>query len=78
MFGENFPQRVKELLSSVPMNALEKGLMEKYLQDFDNISENVTKLAKIMLKNYGEDSKTAKKELEKVIALFEKHEFWST
>jgi len=37
MYGDSMPFKVKQLLQDVEMNALEIGLLDKYLNNFDNI-----------------------------------------
>ena len=51
MYQENFPTVIKEMLSDVPMNQLEAGLLDAHLKNFNNIQVNVTTLlAKLMAK----------------------------
>jgi len=70
------------MLSDVAMNPLEAGLLDNHLKNFNNIQQNVTVLlTKLLAKNQGPnpDKRTrAQKAIEKTLALFEKHEFWST
>jgi len=79
MYGARFPQIVKGLFEKVELNMLESMLLEKYLtSDFESLPANLTKLASTILKNKENDmTRRAKKDLEKVLALFDKHEFWS-
>ena len=37
MYQENFPTVIKEMLSDVPMNPLETGLLDAHLKNFENI-----------------------------------------
>jgi hypothetical protein len=37
MYQENFPTVIKEMLSEVPMNPLEAGLLDAHLKNFNNI-----------------------------------------
>ena len=79
MYGARFPQVVKELFEKSDLNLLESGLLDKYLSsDWQKMPANLAGLAKnILNKREGELSRRAKKDLEKAIALFDKHEFWS-
>ena len=76
MYGENFPNTIKEMLSHVGMNPLEAGLLDKHLKDFDNVAENVTALMIKLTSKY--TSRKAQEQIERVLNLFEKHDFWST
>lgn len=65
------------------MNALELQLLEKFVkpegdEDFDKMPNYLADLAKRVLSTKKDLSRRAKKDLEKVVALFEKHDFWST
>lgn len=79
MYGARFPQTVKELFEKANLNMLESGLLDKFLNgEFDKLPGNLTKLATTILKTRENDlTRRAKKDLEKVLALFDKHEFWS-
>ena len=80
MYGARFQLVVKELFEPAQLNMLEQGLLDKYLLDnFDKMPANLVSLARKVLASKPQDQITrrAKKNLEKVIALFEKHEFWS-
>ena len=79
MYGARFPQVIKELFERADLNMLEQGLLDKYLMtDYEKMPELVANLAKKVLAAKGSDlTRRAKKDLEKVVALFEKHDFWS-
>ena len=79
MYGARFPQVIKELFERADLNMLEQGLLDKYLMtDYEKMPELVANLAKKVLAAKGNDlTRRAKKDLEKAIALFEKHDFWS-
>lgn len=79
MYGASFHQVVKELFEKAELNMLESGLLDKFLNgEFEKLPDNLTKLASTILKQREKDlTRRAKKDLEKVLALFDKHEFWS-
>ena len=80
MYQENFPSKIKEMLNEVPMNPLEQGLLDAHLKNFDNIQANVSALLhKLDLKAQADPrQKRARKQIERVNGLFDKHDFWST
>jgi hypothetical protein len=60
------------------MNELERGLLNHHLKDFENLPKNLTDLSKKLKTNKENgESYRAKKALDKVIAMFGPHEFWS-
>ena len=59
------------------MNALELGLLERYLQDQDTCAKNVCGLLR-KLEEKNVDDKYVCKKIRKVIPLFDEHDFWST
>ena len=59
------------------MNVLEKGLLERYLQDQETCAKNVLGLLK-KLEQKNLENKHALKKIRKVIPLFDEHDFWST
>ena len=77
MYGAQLPTMVKEMFERINLNPLEAGLLKKYLSsDLDKMPENLASLAKKVLEreNLGN---YARKDLERCVALFDKHEFWS-
>jgi glycylpeptide N-tetradecanoyltransferase len=68
---------VNKMLDEVPLNKLEKSLVEKYLENPQACAEQVTETLK-KAKNRLVDDKRACKQLGRVIPLFDKHDFWST
>ena len=76
MYGDTLIEKVKSMLTDVPMNQLEEGLLQKYLSDFTNIGPNISKFCKTLLKkNTG--NTIASEQLSEVISLFDEHAFWS-
>jgi hypothetical protein len=61
----------------VPLNELETQLLNKYLDTPDQTAEQVTNLL-TKVKSRLSDNRRALKNLNRVLPLFEKHEFWST
>jgi hypothetical protein len=77
MYGAQLPTMVKELFERVDLNPLEAGLLKKYLSsDLDKMPENLAGLAKKVL-DKKDLSNWARKDVERCVALFDKHEFWS-
>ena len=61
------------------MNALESGMLDHHLKDFNTVPQNLTKLAEILRKSKeNEQNHYGKKDLEKIVAMFGKHAFWDT
>ena len=70
---------VKSKLEGIELNALEQGLLERYLQDQDTCAKNVCGLLKkIAAKCEEKDDRYSLKKIRKVIPLFDEHDFWST
>jgi hypothetical protein len=68
---------IKKLLSRIDLNALEVGLLERYMKDPENVEKRMTEfLNKVLAKN--EQDKYKAKLIGKVIPLFDKHVFWDT
>ena len=75
----NFVEDVKSKLEGIELNALEQGLLERYLQDQDTCAKNVCGLLKkIAAKCEEKDDRYSLKKIRKVIPLFDEHDFWST
>ena len=76
---EQLKQFVDQRLTDVPLNELEIGLLNKFMQ---NPEENALRIADNLRKSAVRLSKDgnmrAVKIVNKVIPLFDKHEFWST
>jgi hypothetical protein len=74
---EKFIKAIKEQLVEVPLNQLEQGLLENYLAkpetSYEKISETLKKSRTRLA-----DNRRAQKMLNRVIPLFDHHEFWST
>ena len=68
---------VKQLLVEVPLNALEEGLLDHLLASPETSYEKITETLK-KCKTRLADNKRAQKMLNRVIPLFDYHEFWST
>lgn len=61
------------------MNALESGLLDRYIQDPATCQKNVLSLCqKLELKAEAADDKYSLKRLRKLIPLLMEHDFWST
>ena len=76
---EAFVEDVKKKLEGIELNALEQGLLERYLQDQDTCAKNVCGLLKKLAAKYEEkDARYELKKIRKVIPLFDEHDFWST
>ena len=72
-------EKVKSWLVEVPLNELEDTLLEKFLDEPSESAEKITDLlTKVKKKLQGTDNKRALKQLNRVLPLFERHEFWST
>jgi hypothetical protein len=79
MYGAALPAIVKQLFARIDLNQLENMLLQKYVTtDHEHMPENIVNLARKVLESKKDLPKRAKKDLDKCIALFEKHEFWST
>ena len=70
----------KDWLEEVPLNKLEIMLLEKYLE---NPQEHSDEIANTLIKarerlRADDNGRRGVKCLERVIPLFEKHDFWST
>ena len=73
----NFVQDVKSKLEGIELNALEQGLLERYLQDQDTCAKNVCGLLKkIAAKCEEKDDRYSLKKIRKVIPLFDEHDFF--
>lgn len=68
---------VKEMLSAIDLNALEIGLIERYMKDPETVEKNMTGLLKKILEKHG-TTKWKAKMINKVIPLFDGHVFWDT
>lgn len=64
-------------LDGIEMNVLEKGLLDRYLQDQETCAKNVLGLLR-KLEEKNLENKYALKKIRKVIPLFDEHDFWST
>ena len=72
-------QDIKDRLEGVDMNALESGLLDRYIQDPATCQKNVLSLCqKLELKAEAADDKYSLKRLRKLIPLLMEHDFWST
>lgn len=75
--AQDFKNDILKKLDEVDLNKLEKALLEKLLETPQDTVEQVTdclKRARDRLK----DEKRMVKQLNRVIPLFDKHEFWDT
>ena len=67
---------VKKMLGDrLELNMLELGLIDRYMSDPATCEDNMVKLVKTLHKKHA-DNRGAMKPLNKVLALFEKHQFW--
>ena len=74
---EEFIADIKMKLDGIEMNVLEKGLLDRYLQDQETCAKNVLGLLR-KLEEKNLENKYALKKIRKVIPLFDEHDFWST
>lgn len=65
------------MLSAIDLNALEIGLIERYMKDPETVEKNMTGLLKKILEKHG-TTKWKAKMINKVIPLFDGHVFWDT
>lgn len=70
-------QHLKNEMDEVPMNELENLMLDKFLSEPQDCADKVAELLN-KVKNRLHEQKRAVRQLNKVIPLFEKHEFWST
>jgi hypothetical protein len=69
-------EHVKNLLERVELNALEVGLLERFMKEPETVEKRMTDLLnKVKAKT---TDKYKAKALDKVIPLFDKHAFWDT
>lgn len=70
---------VNKMLEEVPLNKLEEALVKKHLENPTECAEAMTDtLKKARTRMQTADDKRGVKNLNRVIPLFDKHEFWST
>jgi len=81
MYGskEDFAEAIRGKLAEVHMNALETGLLDKFLTTPETSVQSIADLLKkVESKLELQGNRYQLKRLRRVLALFDKHEFWDT